>query len=1016
MPQNPQAVQELFQQALDRPADERAAFLDSACDDPEVRAEVDALLLAYSEAEEFLAEPTATGAGEQAGDVIDRYRLLEEVGEGGFGVVWMAEQLEPVRRRVAIKIIKLGMDTRQVVARFEAERQALALMDHPNIAKVLDGGSTPAGRPYFVMELVRGLPVTEFCDQTNLDTPGRLELFQRICLAVEHAHQKGVIHRDLKPSNILVTLHDGEPVPKVIDFGVAKATTQELTQRTLFTQFRQMVGTPEYMAPEQAEMSGLDVDTRADVYSLGVILYELLTGTKPFEVRELLERGYDEMLRHLRETEPQKPSTRISSLGERLQGVAERRRVDPSRLGRLLRGELDWIAMRALEKQRTRRYPTVRAFSEDLRRFLADEPVAAGPPTASYRALKLLRRHRTLATTAALVLISLLGGVIATGIALQRARDSETQERQARQLVEGEKLEVERQARRAELVIGVLGDMLGSSDPHGPRRPDMLVRELLDEFERGAATLDEHPEAAATIRTTVGTAYRNLGLLDKSEPHLRRALDLRRDALGNNHPLVAQSLSQWAWQQHDRGDYETAIKTMHSALAILGHADDTESATSSPSNLASRGAALSAIADFERHLGRFEPSLASSNLALELLAKAQAGPVEQVGVLQIKGSALVALGRYEEAERTQRHVVELLRAKFGPRHLRVSNALSALGDVLMKRGRYAESETAHRDALTQRREFLAAPDRRISASLNNLAGTFEARGDWENAETHYRESLATDPDDGVGKLVTTANLGMVLMRQNDYSAAEPLFVEAIAGLERELQPNHPTTAMILQNHARLLELTGRYVEAEEQAHRVVAMRRRSLPPNHPHRGVGRGVYGMTLFARGKHEEAERELAIGERILRAAFGDSHGFVPSTLNNRAIVLRALGRFEEAERLLEEAATMFEKLDGRRSTWAEARIGLAHVMLATDRLAAAEPIVREVVDILETSNSRSWQRRWAAGTLGLICEQNGDRAKAIERLDWAVRDWQPRRAYEKVAHRALEERLERLRDTGK
>ena len=454
MAENQRAVQELFQQALDRPPAERQTFLDSACPDGAIRAEVESLLQAFADAEGFLTEPAPKGPGERAGDVIDRYRLLEEIGEGGFGVVWMAEQSEPVRRRVALKIIKLGMDTRQVVARFEAERQALALMDHPNIAKVLDGGATPAGRPYFVMELVRGLPLTEFCDQANLDPRARLDLFQRVCMAVQHAHQKGVIHRDLKPSNILVTLHDGEPVPKVIDFGVAKATTQELTQRTLFTQFRQMIGTPEYMAPEQAEMSGLDVDTRADVYSLGVILYELLTGTKPFEVRELLEEGYDAMLRHLRETEPPKPSTRISTLGDRLVTVAQHRRVEPARLGRLLRGELDWIAMRALEKQRSRRYPTVRALSDDLRRFLAGEAVEAGPPSALYRASKLLRRHRTLAITAALVLVSLLAGVIGTGLALQRALDSEAKEHAARTLVEAEKHEIERQAERAELVVG----------------------------------------------------------------------------------------------------------------------------------------------------------------------------------------------------------------------------------------------------------------------------------------------------------------------------------------------------------------------------------------------------------------------------------------------------------------------------------------------------------------------------------------------------------------------------------
>src|SRR6266705_240209 len=331
---------------------------------------------------------------EKPGDRIGRYKLLQQIGEGGFGIVFMAEQLEPVQRKVALKVIKAGMDTREVIARFEAERQALALMDHPNIARVLDGGATEAGRPYFVMELMRGIPITDYCYQNNLPTTERLELFIKVCQAVQHAHQKAVIHRDLKPANILVTLHDGEPVPKVIDFGVAKALGQKLTEKTLFTGFHHMLGTPAYMSPEQAALSGLDIDTRADIYSLGVLLYELLTGVTPFDIDTFRKAALDEVRRMIRETEPPKPSTRLRTLGDKLPEVARHRHTDPAALSRLIRGDLDWIVMKCLEKDRQRRYETANGLAMDVQRHLENVPVVARPPSNLYRFQKLVRRHK----------------------------------------------------------------------------------------------------------------------------------------------------------------------------------------------------------------------------------------------------------------------------------------------------------------------------------------------------------------------------------------------------------------------------------------------------------------------------------------------------------------------------------------------------------------------------------------------------------------------------------------------
>jgi WD40 repeat protein/serine/threonine protein kinase len=439
-------IDQIFCDALQLPEGERSTYLERACrGDPELRRRVEKLLRAQPKAHDFLErafEPQATvdeTTTEAVGTKIGPYKLLEQIGEGAFGVVFKAEQHDPIRRMVALKVLKPGMDSRQIVARFEAERQALALMDHPHIAKVLDAGQTPGGRPYFVMDLVKGLPITEFCDQHQLTPRERLELFVHVCQAVQHAHQKGVIHRDLKPSNVLVTMQDGKALVKVIDFGIAKALGQRLTDKTLFTGFAQLVGTPLYMSPEQAALSNVDVDTRSDIYSLGVLLYELLTGTTPFDRTRLKGVDVDELRRIIREEEPPRPSTRLSTAGQAAVTISSRRQCDPKRLSQLFRGELDWIVMTALDKDRNRRYESASAFAADVQRYLKDEPVLACPPSLWYRASKFIRRNQGPVLAASAVVLALLVGAAAATWQAVEANSAAANEAQQRRIAEAEK-------------------------------------------------------------------------------------------------------------------------------------------------------------------------------------------------------------------------------------------------------------------------------------------------------------------------------------------------------------------------------------------------------------------------------------------------------------------------------------------------------------------------------------------------------------------------------------------------
>jgi non-specific serine/threonine protein kinase/serine/threonine-protein kinase len=488
--------------------------------------------------------PPTASASPPSGETpreIGPYRLLQKLGEGGMGEVWLAEQTEPVKRRVALKVIKQGMDTKQVVARFEAERQALAMMDHPAVAKVFDAGATPEGRPYFAMEYVKGVPVTAHCDRHKLGNRERLDLFMQVCEGVQHAHQKAIIHRDLKPSNVLVSIQDGKAVPKIIDFGVAKATAQKLTEKTMFTQLGVLIGTPEYMSPEQAELTGQDVDTRTDVYSLGVMLYELLVGALPFDSKELRSGGFDAIRRKIREEDPPRPSTRLSTLGDRSTESAKLRRLDLPALQRQLRGDLDWITMKALEN-----------LAADVERYLRHEPVLASPPSAVYRARKFVRRHRLGVAAGAVVTAALLLGIAGTTVGLVRAVRAER-----RATVEAE---------TATQVSGFLTGLFQEVDPARSRGETITLREVLDQAsEKIEEELADEPIVQARLMHVMGRTYYAISLSAEAVRFLERALAIRREALGRDHPDSMETM-EWLADAYHWNAQDPECRAMYTEL------------------------------------------------------------------------------------------------------------------------------------------------------------------------------------------------------------------------------------------------------------------------------------------------------------------------------------------------------------------------------------------------------------------------------------------------------------------
>jgi serine/threonine protein kinase/tetratricopeptide (TPR) repeat protein len=886
----------LFHEALAKPPGEgRADFLNQACRGmPELRTALEARLRAYD-----MPVPPSDGPPldssvsadpppvESLGALIGPYKLVQRLGEGGMGAVFLAEQQEPVRRAVALKVIKPGMDSTRILARFEQERQAVALMDHPHIAKVLDAGATPAGRPYFVMELVKGGPLTKFCDQQRLTVRHRLELFVFVCQAVQHAHQKGVIHRDLKPSNVLVAINDGQAVPKVIDFGVAKAAGPRLTQRSLFTEVGSIVGTLEYMAPEQAERDGFDIDTRADVYALGVLLYELLTGSTPFSAEQLRAVSLTETLRLIREVEPPRPSDKLSRSAE-LSAVAARRRVEQHRLTRTIRGELDWVVMKALEKDRGRRYETADGLARDVRRYLADRPVLAGPPTATYRVRKFLRRHRGSVAAAILVFLTLLAGVAVSTRQAVRATVAEREALRAERVANeqlGRALAAEELAGRrleeAEKAKGETERALAASEEarrqaaavskylvEAFRRPDpwqdgTQVR-VVDLLDQAVAKLHAGFRGPARIKGellhALGETYGGLGMPAKAVNVLTEAREVRKAALGPEHRETLQSMNELALAYRDAGRVDEALRLHEETLQLnrlkLGprHPDTIQSMN----NLA---------LDYQ-DAGRLEEALPLHEEALRLY-QSEVGPEHPDTLVSMSNLAMAyqVAGRLDEALRLHNDTLQLHRAKLGPDHVDTIRCMNNLAGCYQATGRLREAIPLYEQTLSLNRAKLGPEHPTTITSLNNLAGGYDVAGQLDKALPLYEEALrlrrAKLGPEHPQTLNSLNNLALSYLDAGDNARAEPLFLQLLDLQRKKFGPEHPAVAATLASVGLNLLRQKKFGDAEVHLRPCLAIRIKAQPDVWTTSNT-KSLLGASLLGQDRYAEAEPLLLEGYR--------------------------------------------------------------------------------------------------------------------------------------------------------
>jgi eukaryotic-like serine/threonine-protein kinase len=839
---------------------------------------------------------------------IGNYHLLQKIGEGGMGEVWLAEQKEPVRRRVALKLVKAGMNTREVIGRFESERQALALMEHPAIAKVFDASSTPDGAPYFAMEYVAGVPINEYCDNHRLSIKERLDLFIQVCEGVRHAHQKAVIHRDLKPSNILVEELDGRPVPKIIDFGVAKALGQKLTAHTMFTRVGSLVGTPEYMSPEQALSSGEDVDTRTDVYSLGIIFYELVAGTPPIELRKL---AFDEYLRRLREEDPPKPSTKIRTQNAATSTeVARRRHTELATLIKQIGGDLDSIALKALEKDRSRRYGSAADFAADIARYLRHEAVLAVPPSVAYRARKFASRHGWgLAMACAFVV------VLAAAAAISMRQS----------------VRANREAAVAEAVNDFLrNDLLAQAStsrqasPSTKPDPDLKVRTALD---RAAAKIggkfDRQPEVEASIRDTIGQTYLDLGLYPEARSQFERALELRRHVLGAKDPTTLQSVS-----------------SLGTAFLKLGKFPEAD-------------------------------ALLSKNLEMERGVLGSTHP-NTLATMNNLGHVYTNEGKYKEAEAIHSEVLEIRRRVLGPEDPLTLSSMTALANDYEEDDKFDRAESLDTQALEIERRVLGPEHPRVLGVMNDLANLYFDDGKYAQAESLYTQTLEIrrrvlgpeHPD----TLSSMMNLAISYRREGKRAQAEALDSHTLEIERRVLGVEHRLTLMCMNNLANLYQDQGRYAQAEKLQAEAVEVKRRVLGPEHRDTLISMQNLANTYVAEGKYAQAEPLYTNALEIQQRVLGALHSDTLYTLSGLAVMYQRQGKYVLAERYATEVLTgRHQALGPEHPETVGSASDLALVYISQNKFVEAEPLTREAVTFYRKNQAEDWQRFCAESLLG-------------------------------------------------
>jgi len=779
---------------------------------------------------------------EQPSGQIGHYKLLSILGEGGMGIVYLAEQEGQIRRKVALKVIKPGMDSKRVIARFETERQALALLDHPGIAQVYDAGTTQTGRPYFVMEHVRGFPITDYCDRHKLTVEQRLRLFQQVCLAVHHAHQKGIIHRDIKPSNILVSAENDRPIPKIIDFGVAKAISQPLTERTLFTEDSHLLGTPEYMSPEQADMGNEDIDTRSDIYSLGVLLYVLLAGILPYDSKTFREGGVEHIRKVIRETDPKTPSTRLTKLGEEAQKVAESRRTEVTALAKKLHKELEWIPLKAMRKDRSERYRSASELADDIENYLKSAPLIAGPPSTIYRVKKFVRRNRVLVGGLAAMLVVLVTGVVVSTIFAIRAEHA--------------RAEAERQAKISQAVSDFLReDLLASVDPSKAKGRELTVHSFLDtasESLRGK--FKNEPMVEASIRDTLGWTYRMLGEIRAAEPHLERSLQMRQEQLGQEHPETLNSMGRLGWVYCDQGRYGEAEQLWAKKLGI------------------------------SRHVLGDEHTIT-------------------LGSMNDLAIAYIDLGRYDEAEQLFSKALQTAHKVLGEQHQTTLFIMGNLGSVYNNQGRYDEAEQQYLKMLEIYRKLWGDENPYTLAYMTFLAGVYEQQRRYDESESLYLKTLEIQRrvlgDEHVYTLWSTEGLARLYTRLGRYEPAEKLFTRALEGLQKARGKEHRDTVRCTNGLGEFYAVQRRFDQAKPLLTNALDIGRHTLGEDHPVTLDSKNDLAVLYKEQARYEEAEKLLLEAVNGRRLKLGDTHPHTIESLNNLIALYEAWNKPEEAEK---------------------------------------------------------------------------------------------------------------------